>query len=582
MTPDIRSIAALRAALAVFPRHIAAAVLAVAGLLLIGAPAASAAAAPRAVVPSSASIQSDGRGLENAAWFNSLAPDGVEIQTAQRRTGGKWSKPVLLTRQRSVGAKPGIWGLRTDAAGTTTLFWSLATPGATADAVYLARRPAGGAWSKPEVAPLDMPAGQRIGAADTTIGVAADGTATVVWCAYVSSASSAETSGAGMLSRARNAAGTWGPVARVFASETEYCNSPRLAVSLKGDIAVTWWGASFQGFAFKPASGAWGAPVPISASGRPVFGPDGRIHVIAGSGNSPAYAAFDATGRALSSGILPEPASRETFSGRRGAGQLASMTIGFTKAKAPVLIWNRLGATASTLKQRPAAAIWTATQVGGKWAVRPVDALGTVEDQGGFDLASDPRGTLVATWYGQSIGRGCKTRTPVYRARLSAKGAWGTRYQLAYRSPVGAGDCEPPKTWTPELNAYPQLFKTAKAAVKPKIATKTKTVAAITKAKGIPVTCRMGAAGHCAVGVTGVTPNAAWSLFDSKCLTLGSGANVGKGGAKTLRLKLKPSCRAQLKSTVKASRPVVVTVTAATDVVGRKSGRASLKIRLVR
>jgi hypothetical protein len=582
VTPHIRSIAALQAALASFPRHIAAALLALASVLLLGTPVASAAAAPKAVVPSSASIQSDGRGLENAAWFNSLAPDGVEIMTAQRKTAGKWLRPTVLTRQRSVGAKPGIWGLRTDAAGTTTLFWSLATPGGAADAVYLARRPAGGAWSQPEIAPLDLPAGQRIGAADTSVGVAADGTTTVVWCAYVNAASSVERSGAGMLSRARNSAGIWGATARVFPSETEYCNSPRLAVSLKGDIAVTWWGSSFQGFAFKPTSGAWGDPRPTAASGRPVFGPDGRIHVIAGSGNSPAYAAFDATGRALSSGILPEPASRETFSGRRGAGQLASMTIGFTKGKAPVLIWNRLGSTAPALKARPAAAIWTATQVGGKWVVRPVDALGTVEDQGGFDLASDPKGTLVATWYGQSIGRGCKTRTPVYRARLSAKGTWGGRYLLAYRSPAFAGDCEPPKAWTPELNAYPQLFKTAKAAVKPKIAAKTKTVAAITKAKGIPITCRMKAAGHCSVGVTGVTPNAAWSLFDAKCLTLGSGANVGKGRTKALRLKLKPSCKAQLKATVKASRPVVVTVTAATDVVGRKSGRASVKIRLVR
>jgi hypothetical protein len=192
-----------------------------------------------------------------AAWQRFEGSDTI-AQAVTMPAGAEWGS---LTSLSVVGADAYVSGTAVDPAGNVVVLWWRSN--GTHQVIQAASKPAGGAWLAPTT--LSLP-GQTAYAPHVAFDQA--GNAIAVW--------QRENDGTNFTiqSASKPVGGSWGaPVDLSLPGQD--ASGAQLALSPRGDAVAVWdidGGASSiaQG-ASKPAGGAWGAPVDISAPGPVVY-----------------------------------------------------------------------------------------------------------------------------------------------------------------------------------------------------------------------------------------------------------------------------------------------------------------------
>jgi hypothetical protein len=284
-------------------------------------------------------IALDAAGDATAVWRRFDGSDFV-IQSADRPAGGSWSAPVDLSAAGEDASEP---QLAVDPAGDAVVVWSRFDGAETGShsIVQAASRPAGGAWSMP----VDLSAAER-NAEQPRAAVDADGDAIAVWRRFDGSSFIVQ-------SASRPAGGAWGGPVDLSAAGHDGMD-PQLALDPAGDAAVVW--SRFNDA--KPASHSV-----IQAASRPHEGAwEGTVDVSDAAQNAQTpQVAVDAAGKA-------------------------------------VAVWSRLNGTDQIVQaaERP---------LGGTWS-EPVDLSALGRSAVTPDVAVDPAGGAVAVWSrGNGIGK---------------------------------------------------------------------------------------------------------------------------------------------------------------------------------
>ena len=236
----------------------------------IAPPAMSAPQGPRALPASDISAPRVGAfapqittapdGTATAVWRRFSGSNWI-IQAATRPPGGSFGAPVDLSVAGRNATSPQI---TTASDGTATVVWTRFN--GSNDIVQVATRPPGESFGPP--ADLSAPGGR---ATSPQVATASDGTTTAVWI---------RSDGANNIIQAstRPPGGSFGtPVDLSVAGQDAF--GPQITKAPDGTTTAVWgWGRSIAAnntvqAATRPPGGSFGAPVDLSATGRPAFGP---------------------------------------------------------------------------------------------------------------------------------------------------------------------------------------------------------------------------------------------------------------------------------------------------------------------
>ena len=236
----------------------------------IAPPAMSAPEGPRALPASDISAPRVGAfapqittapdGTATAVWRRFSGSNWI-IQAATRPPGGSFGAPVDLSVAGRNATSPQI---TTAPDGTATVVWTRFN--GSNDIIQAATRPPGESFGPP--ADLSAPGGR---ATSPQVATASDGTTTAVWI---------RSDGANNIIQAatRPPGGSFGtPVDLSVAGQDAF--GPQITKAPDGTTTGVWgWGRSIAAnntvqAATRPPGGSFGAPVDLSATGRPAFGP---------------------------------------------------------------------------------------------------------------------------------------------------------------------------------------------------------------------------------------------------------------------------------------------------------------------
>jgi len=230
--------------------------------------------------PQSAAIAVDGQGVVTVAWQSTAFPATVVVR--QRYADGSWGKRTVLGE----GIDPQV---AADRRGRVTVAWVTQRTGHS-DGVSAARLEASGTWSKPVhltqdvVVPGYVPGGGTVhGAADIDLAVSARGAAVAVW-----SWGSEEADVPSRIQSAfRPAAGSWRRAVDV--TPRSGADEPQVGIAGDGTATVV-YGLQTIGHPQQLVSrrrattGRWGGPT--------VVAPEGYDHDVAVSGDGTTVATF--------------------------------------------------------------------------------------------------------------------------------------------------------------------------------------------------------------------------------------------------------------------------------------------------
>lgn len=217
-------------------------------------------------------------GTATAFW---IQPDAMTsfatIRAATRAPGGQWSAPVTVSDTTMHSFAPRAVVARD---GTVTVLWYQATAGGV-NRVFAASRPAGGAWSTPELLSVND------WAAIPAVTVADDGTVLAAW--YARNPSLRNVAEVGV----RAPDGTWTVRADVDGGTEAGGNvsSPAVAIRRDGEMTVAWprtintW-LRIQTITRAAGGATWTEPATLTADGRNAaeprigYAPDGVLHAV--------------------------------------------------------------------------------------------------------------------------------------------------------------------------------------------------------------------------------------------------------------------------------------------------------------
>jgi hypothetical protein len=323
-----------------------------------------------------ANVAFDAHGDAFAVWgaYSSNVPEGdahFSIQAAFRPAGGTWQAPVDLSPAEAPGSVHP--SLAVDAQGDAMVSWNRAE-GPGGGPVQEAFRPAGGAWH----APVDVTLGNEWGNV-SQIAFYKQGNALAMW------------QGDGLQSAFMPAGGTWQPPSTVG---SELVAGSDFAVDGRGD-AVAVWDSWTEGFlshrvvqvAFRPAGGAWQAPVDLSEEPH---GEDSRWEPYE------PQVAIDEQGDALVVWTQGEKGVLSASKPSGGAWQTpvdlsppgtsdGDAQVAFDGQGNALAVWDGEDGTVQS-ESKPAGGAWQA----------PVD----IGHGGGPQVAFDERGDALAAWVG--------------------------------------------------------------------------------------------------------------------------------------------------------------------------------------
>ncbi|ADB48861.1 PKD domain-containing protein [Conexibacter woesei] len=201
-------------------------------------------------------------GTVTAMWTDSSI-----VRSAVRAPDGTWSRAVTVNDALDIAVSPQVV---VDPAGNATAVWYQRLNGPYV--IYGATRPAGGAWTSPQLLTRNSPTAP-------SLAVAPDGTATAAWKAVDGSGNVIESS-------SHKPGLGW---EQTTVAATGVSNSPPyVAVDRDGNAAIVYFrdvaGTYAVHLVERPAGGTWTAPAMLSAPGRDAVEP--RV-------------AFDSEGRAV-------------------------------------------------------------------------------------------------------------------------------------------------------------------------------------------------------------------------------------------------------------------------------------------
>jgi hypothetical protein len=268
----------------------------------------------------------DGQGDALLLWYHYESGEGWGARSAFRPVGGAWQPPVNVA---AGGIAEGLH-LAVGGHGDAVAVWDRWTHGFLSYRVARAAfMPAGGVWQAPvdlseEVKEGDEPFNRE--AREPAVAVDGQGNAVVVWGRSF-----------GAQAAFRPAGGAW-QAAVDLSAPYESAESPQVAFDAQGDAIAIWALQPSLGStriiqtAFKPAGGAWQAPVDIGHGGGPQVALDGQGDALAawvGEGGVQA-AGYVATGPVLNGISIPATGV---------AGQALSFSV------APFDVWSVSGET---------------------------------------------------------------------------------------------------------------------------------------------------------------------------------------------------------------------------------------------
>ncbi|WP_217914218.1 hypothetical protein [Miltoncostaea marina] len=338
-----------------------------------------------------------------------VAAAAVAAAALAAPAGGAAAPAVLPPADLSApGATVGDAVAALDGAGAATVVWERRAGDATS--VVAATRAPGGAWGAP--APLSA-AGRRAGS--PAVAVAPDGGAVAVW---------RRDDGGGRATieaAVRPAGGAFGAPVALSAPDALGALRPRVAIAPSGAAAAAW--LRFDGqhtlveVATRPPGGAFGAPRTVSAPGADALAP-----AVAVDGAGRATVAWN---RADGAGSVVQVARGDGAAGftapadasRPGATAFGA-AVGVAPSGAGVLLWSEVAADGAT--------VVVTTPLGADGGPGAPATISPEGDASTAQVAVDGAGRAIATWRLQAGGR-----SVVQAAERPAGGAWGAPVDLS-------------------------------------------------------------------------------------------------------------------------------------------------------
>jgi hypothetical protein len=319
-----------------------------------------------------AQLAVDPAGNAVAVWESADAHFGV--QAARRPAGEAWTAPQDLSPADEPSQSPQV---ALDPAGNAIAIWQ-SWNGAT-HVIEASRRPAGGAWSAPQVLSA---VGQD--AELPQVALDASGGAVAAWVRHTGSSDVVQAA-------SQPAGGTWRAAQDLSAEDA---HPPQLAVDQAGDAVVVWARtAGIVRAAERPAGGAWGAPRDLSLASQDASDPDVAM--------GPSGSAVAVWERFDGSNYIVQARRQRVFGGGWGT-RFDLSAPGRTEGAFPVQValgesgdalaaWVRFDATGRQIVQaarEPGTTTWDPAQ----------DLSASGQDAHYPQVAVDPAGNAVAAW----------------------------------------------------------------------------------------------------------------------------------------------------------------------------------------
>jgi hypothetical protein len=345
---------------------------------------------------------------------SALVSAGVTLAIAASAHAAGWLPSVdLFTSGAHVGAAQVVL----DAEGNATAVWDAWNGENTV--VESAYRPAGASWQT--AVTISAASGEvtkvqgEHDAANPRIAVDASGGVTAVW---EGTTGNNETI---IQTDYRPAGGAWqAPVSISQAAQTADTDEPWIAVDEAGDATAVWKQQGIIRSAYRPAGGAWQAPVAVSEEGVEALTPQAAVD-----------AAGDATAVWMTfsgSKLVARTAYRPAGAGWQAAAPLSALgeeagdpQIALDAHGATTVVWRSSDGSAASVRgvYRPAGGEWEeATQISA-----PGEAIEAPH------LAVDAQGDTIVAWGGSNNKAGEYDRAA--SAYRPASGNWEEREQLS-------------------------------------------------------------------------------------------------------------------------------------------------------
>jgi len=218
----------------------------------------------------------------------------------------------------------------------------------------------------------------------------------------------------GVFARSAAAAPAWLAPVTVSAAG-QHASVPQIALDGGGNAVAVW--CRYDGThtivqsAFRPAGGAWQAPVALSAAGRDALDP--QVAFDAAGDAFAVWTRSDGTNQIAQAAVRPAGGTWQAPVSLSGAGQDAAYPqIGADGTGDAVAVWTRAGFGEESRVQA------AARPAGGPWQA-PVSLSAAGQDAYDAQVAIDPHGAAVAVW-----DRSDGTDQIVQVASRAAGGAW--------------------------------------------------------------------------------------------------------------------------------------------------------------
>jgi hypothetical protein len=292
------------------------------------------------------SIAVDARGDVTVVW-EGWAEGTTLIEAVERPAGGAWSPPEVIGEEPTA-SNPEPW-VAVDSAGDAVAVWKKA------EVIQSAYRPAGEGWG----APIAI-SGEESYVPQAAMNAAGD--ATVVWMAH--------RAGRYVVKSAYLPAGGEWEAPTLVSQAGEEGGDPQIALDAAGDTLVAWRGeddgTEYVRTATRPAGGSWEAPTDASSPGeevqsiRDAVDPDGDA-IVAWAGDGRQIGEYDNVHAAFrpSGGTWETPEDLSTAAGNGFPQDLA-----FDQSGNAAIVSEREATDASSwvieAAYRPAGAPWEA------------------------------------------------------------------------------------------------------------------------------------------------------------------------------------------------------------------------------
>ncbi|MGN6576596.1 MAG: hypothetical protein ACTHKG_12990 [Nocardioides sp.] len=354
----------------------------------------------------------DARGAVTVVWSTHWW--NGDVYAVRRSPSGTWGNPVVLGR----GTEPQV---AADRRGDVTVMWSHQAP-QTTTGVQVARRPAGGHWSRPAGLTVDRPAPGygpnsdegTFGADAPELAVAPNGDAVVTW-----SWGSYDREVPMRVQAAYRPAGrSWQP--RVNLTPADWWEDARVAIDGSGDVVVVYGREVRVLQSRRRVVGKGWLPAQVLARAGALSGPDSWSVASAGDGDTTVvYVRYDHGKSAVFARHRPAsgPWGPQRMISPADVGAW-SASVGIDRAGVTTATWSRTFMSIDAVR-RPAA---------GPWGV-PERLTGPDTDNDAAQLVVASSGAVLVSWQRYDDG--------IFAVHRPAGGPWSAPFRVT--PPRGAG-----------------------------------------------------------------------------------------------------------------------------------------------